>query len=502
MQVCRSVVFSLVVGCAAVGNAAVDTSPSLFFGDGQAASADFPLEVPSAGVTAAYDLTTIPDDSVPAASDALEEVVPEGGSIPDLNPRSLGWNLDLTGYSEHPRVAWYLQYFQKRGRNWMSQWLDRGAPYLPMIRGRLKEAKLPSELAYIALIESGYANNAVSRAGAVGMWQFMPATARAYGLRVDRLVDERRDPQKATDAAVRHLRDLTEQFGSPYLAAAAYNAGAGRITRGLDRLRRLGDEEEPSRPLSSALAPGAGLSRGARLELPRATAPPDALREGRAADADFFRLSDADLLAPETSNYVPKLIAAAIIASDPSRYGFPDSTGGGPSCDSIVVRKATRLASLAHAIGIPASRLQQMNPQYVRGVTPSRTPSPIRLPRGTAEKAIAYVARAEDAFVSFAATPGLGLGREARPADPEVGPPARLGRVPSPSTRGQHVLVRKGETLAMIARRFGVGERELRKTNALPAWYKLRPGQILRLPGWVNSATEQSGNPTVPRDEG
>ena len=171
----------------------------------------------------------------------------------------------------------------------MAVLLERGARYEPMIRERFEAEGLPSDLCYLALIESGYSSEAVSRSYAVGMWQFMRGTGRGYGLRVDSWVDERRDMVKATDAAARHLRDLRARFGSLYLAAAAYNAGAGTVSRG---------------PRQAGAAP-----RSWR-------------RRKRRGDAAFFRLAESNLLTAETQDYVPKLIAAAIIAKQPARYGF------------------------------------------------------------------------------------------------------------------------------------------------------------------------------------
>ena len=164
----------------------------------------------------------------------------------------------------------------------MSIWLNRMPRYEPMIRERLQREGLPGDLVYLALIESGFSNTATSRAKAVGMWQFMKATGKHYGLRVDSWVDERRDPYKATDAAARHLRDLNERFGSLYLAAAAYNAG---------------------------VAAGSRADSGGCRD--------DDDGEGLASDATFFRLYDTKLLRRETKDYVPKLIAAALIAKEP-----------------------------------------------------------------------------------------------------------------------------------------------------------------------------------------
>ena len=182
-------------------------------------------------------------------------------------------------------MQYYLDFFQGRGRERMAIWLTRMPRYEAMIRERLQRENLPGDLVYLALIESGFSNTATSRAKAVGMWQFMKATGKGYGLRVDSWVDERRDPFRATDAAARHLRDLNRRFNSLYLAAAAYNAGSGKVSRGL---RRLPDDESDSAN----------------------------------SDATFFRLYDTKLLRRETKDYVPKLIAAALIAKQPQRYGF------------------------------------------------------------------------------------------------------------------------------------------------------------------------------------
>src|SRR2546430_7957871 len=158
-----------------------------------------------------------------------------------------------------------------------------------MIRERLRARGLPEDLVYLTLIESGLSNTAVSRARAVGMWQFIAGTGRMYGLEIDPWLDERRDPFKATDAAVSHLQDLVQRLGSVYLAAAAYNAGAGRIEREVARL------------------PGGGRGAGGESD--------------SVDDQTFFQIADRRNLRRETRDYVPKLIAAAPIAKQPARYG-------------------------------------------------------------------------------------------------------------------------------------------------------------------------------------
>src|SRR6185503_3397317 len=195
------------------------------------------------------------------------------------------------------------------------------------------------------LIESGFSNAATSRAKAVGMWQFMKGTAKMYGLRVDSWDDERRDPYKATDAAVRHLGDLNRRFGSLYLAAAAYNAGSGKVSRGLVRL-------------------------------------PDEESDSINSDATFFRLYDTKWLRRETKDYVPKLIAAALIAKQPRRYGFNPARGEPATYDSIVVPDMTGLDVLARLADTTVAGIREMNPQYLRLATPPGTRSIVRRPAG------------------------------------------------------------------------------------------------------------------------
>jgi membrane-bound lytic murein transglycosylase D len=180
-----------------------------------------------------------------ASSAAASDVEP-------LEAEDVTWDIDVSTYATHPRVQYYLSYFKRMPADRMAVMLERGARYEPMIRERFEAEGLPGDLFYLALIESGYSSEAVSRAYAVGMWQFMRRTGRGYGLRVDTWVDERRDPVKATDAAARHLRDLRERFGSLYLAAAAYNAGAGKVSRSLGKLEPIEVAEEVARAIESA----------------------------------------------------------------------------------------------------------------------------------------------------------------------------------------------------------------------------------------------------------
>jgi membrane-bound lytic murein transglycosylase D len=393
------------------------------------------------------------------------------------------WDLDVRTYASHPRVRHYLSYFQAMPPNLLAVVLERGAHYEPMIRERLAAEGLPGDLVYLALIESGYSSEAVSRAYAVGMWQFMRGTGRGYGLRVDTWVDERRDPVKSTDAAARHLRDLRKRFGSLYLAAAAYNAGAGKVSRSLDRLESA---EE--------------------LEAKEDT-----------GNAAFFRLAESDLLTRETRDYVPKLIAAAIIAKQPARYGITTTPVPPFAYDSLVVTDATGLDVVAQLAGVTLGEIRDLNPQYLRLATPPRTTSVIRLPVGTGDAtADGYAKLAPDERVQYlahvvrrrerpstiaanyripladlrAANPGLGSRPRAgtRLVIPAVAIPSAIAVRAAGDRRPHHSgarthRVRRGETLTGIARRYRVSLTALKRANAIRNEHALQAGARLRIPG-------------------
>ena len=187
-----------------------------------------------------------------------------------------GLDLDVN----HKQVDSWVHRFSTSLKGDFQLSLDRMGKYDDMILAKLDERKMPRELIYLAMIESNFNPTAKSRVKAVGMWQFMSATARQYGLTVGRHVDERKDPEKATDAALTYLAKLHDRFGSWYLAAAAYNSGAGTVSKAM------------------------------RKVLGRTTG----------TDEDFFRIARA--LPKETRDYVPKLIASAKVGSDPARYGL------------------------------------------------------------------------------------------------------------------------------------------------------------------------------------
>ena len=420
-------------------------------------------------------------DLQPDSSD--REDVPAGDDLGPAGAKALTnapatFDIDVQRFNSHNRVQYYLDFFRGPARERFGIWLARMPRYEPMIRRRLQEAGLPGDLVYLALIESGFSNTATSRARAVGMWQFMKGTARLYGMRIDRWVDDRRNPIKATDAAARHLKDLTQMFGSYYLAAAAYNAGAGRVSRGLNRLPDDDNDTIPS-------------------------------------DATFFRLYDTKLLRRETKDYVPKLIAAAMIAKEPAKYGFPTlAVEGQASYDSIVVPDQTGLDVIARLADTTMSAVRELNPEYLRLTTPPGVASVVRLPAGRGEatavafgelpagKRVSYrehVVQAGQTLGGLAKKYGVGTADivasnprlrsrtlragqrliipTAGPLPPEV---ARQLAAPEPSEADFH-RVRRGETLRLIAGRYGVTQHQLQAWNRLGKGTKVRSGQRLRV---------------------
>jgi membrane-bound lytic murein transglycosylase D len=189
--------------------------------------------------------------------------------------------LDLPNLA-HPRVDSWVKRFTTTQRQSFATYLKRMTRYEPMISRKLAAREMPQGLIYLAMIESGFNPTAKSRVAATGLWQFMRGTGRQYGLRVSGRVDERKNPDRATDAALEYLSDLYDRFGSWYLAAAAYNTGPGRVSRVLKQVT--------------------GKRKG--------------------TDADYYRI--ANRLPRETREYVPKMIAAARIGSNPQQYGFAD----------------------------------------------------------------------------------------------------------------------------------------------------------------------------------
>ena len=404
--------------------------------------------------------------------------MPEGGvATDDAEP---SWDIDVESYETHERVAHYIDVFTGRGRESFINWLVRGTRYEPMIRDIFREQGIPEDMYYLGLVESGYDADAYSRAAAVGMWQFMTATARSVGLRVDWWVDDRRDPVRATRAAARYLTDLRDQFGSLYLAAAAYNGGPGRVSRGLTR---FADD-----------------------------------MEGLDGEDRFFALAEHDYLRAETRNYVPQLVAAALIAKEPDRFGVSFNALPPFAYDSVQVPGGTPLAAAARAVEIPVDSLVELNRRVLRGVTPPGDSFELRLPSGLAVKFDSAFAALPDSVrhgfttvkskkgqtaASLAKAHGIssrllgqynpGLSKlrngQLRAGQSVLIPTAATllaaRDVPDPSierygTSARVHVVKRGENLSVIARKYHTTVRALKRANGLTK-STIYPGQRLRI---------------------
>jgi membrane-bound lytic murein transglycosylase D len=246
-----------------------------------------------------------PDDLDPAGKDALSRL-----QLPDF------------GVAITRSALRYVRFLTRttRGRDMFETWLKRSGRYTEMIQQSLRESRLPEDLIWVAMIESGFDPRARSEAGAVGLWQFMPSTGEVYGLEVTRFVDDRKNPIEATTAATHHLRDLHERFGSWDLAFAAYNMGYEQL---LERIDRYGT-------------------------------------------TDFAELARQRALPSETAAYVPKIIAAALVANNLERYGFDDVKVYEPMHTAeLSVPGGTPIKTIAKAAGISTSALQKYNPHLL-----------------------------------------------------------------------------------------------------------------------------------------
>ncbi len=371
-------------------------------------------------------------------------------------------------------VLFWLESFQTREAGLMREGLTRMGRYRGMVEDELAARRLPPSLAFLPIVESWYIPTAISWVGAGGLWQFMAPTARGMGLQVTRLVDERRDPFLATPLALDFLESLHQQFGSWFLALAAYNGGPGRVQR---LLRRH--------------APGAeghdGLFLDVREDLPR-----------------------------ETRNFVPRFLAAALIARDPEAYGFGDVTPESPlAFDVVKVPDATSLDVVAQAAGVDQREVEALNPQLLRGFTPAGVATSLKLPSGVGPEFQENFARippdervtflehyvrsgetlthiARDYSVSVAdlqaANPRISprrmqIGqRVVVPKSPSARQALRVGS--SGSSDGGEVRVyrvRAGDTLSAIAYRNGVSVRDLLRWNDLTWEAVIRPGDEVKI---------------------
>ncbi len=357
-----------------------------------------------------------------------------------------------------------INLYQGRLREWFSQALARGGRYLPFIRKVFAEEGIPQDLAYTALVESAFKNTALSRAKARGMWQFIPATGRRFGLQQDWWVDERGDFEKATRAAARYLEELHGIFGDWNLALAAYNAGESKIVRGIERYQVY----------------------------------------------DFWSLARTSGIRRETKNYVPMIHAAIVVAKSPDRYGFTVEADPELAFETVTVEGAVDLRTVAECAGASLDDVRTLNPALRRLAIPAGRSFTVRVPSGTAatagqcledlpaEKRASFrthvVARGQTLATiarrygtrpeDIAQANGLSMHRTlARGTELIIPIPARpVPAAPTPVAQARasaalagadasadrvRYRIRPGDTLGSIADRYGVTVREIQTWNGL-----------------------------------
>lgn len=389
------------------------------------------------------------------------------------------------------RVEFWLNYFQTRGRKYFAAWMSRSGKYIPMMKEILIENGLPQDLVYLSMIESGFKPYAYSHAHASGLWQFIRRTGQHYGLNANWWYDERRDPEKSTLAAAAHLKDLYDYFNNWYLAAAGYNAGQYKIIRAIKRYNT----------------------------------------------EDFWEMSRFSYLKPETKNYVPKIIAAAMVAKNPEKYGFTDIAYEEPLIyDKVIIEKPTELAVVAKYIGTSKKDLENLNPELLRGVTPPNYPNyELKIPHGKKERFVAayddikkydvvlhsqHQVRSGENLSTIGKRYGLSYQkimaannmRSTRiRAGQKLVIPSKSGysssaaaRNPAPAVNknASHYTMRRGDTLWSVSRRFGVSISQLRSWNNIENASAVRAGTRLNLKAQATTvakpaaqvAQQQEGN--------
>ncbi len=347
---------------------------------------------PLTGVTARFT-----DLLVPPAEVAQVTPSPEEQDSDEVTAYNVPIVLD-------PSVQGHIRFFNVSIRNRFEQWLIRLSHYRPLVDSIFSEFQLPSDLIYLSLVESGFNPHAYSRARAAGPWQFMKGTAKVYGLRVDSYVDERRDPVKSTVAAARYLRDLYDLFGTWPLAMAAYNAGEGKVMRAL-----------------------------------------------HTAQAESFSdIAKTRLIRRETKEYVPRFMAATIIAKNPDRYGFPQNETRPHQFEEVVVGRPIHFKAIANLTGISYQELKVLNPELRRDATPPDDPEyRLKVPTGTRERVEQLLHRAPTHKFAPLSVSGKGRQIKREPDSPKW------------------YRVRVGDSLEKIAKRFKISVKSLQAKNNL-----------------------------------
>ena len=388
--------------------------------------------------------------SEPAPIDEANEVTP----AVDPNVKAKAEAEIKSTHSDLPlmmtdQVAGYINFFSNRGRGTLERALVRSGRYETMIHRILREEGVPQDLIYLAQAESGFHPLAVSRAGARGMWQFMGSRAKGYGLERSWWVDDRQDPEKATRAAARHLKDLYAQFGDWYLAMAAYNSGPGTVQSAVKRT----------------------------------------------GYADFWELYRRNVLPKETRNYVPIIVAVTIMAKNPGQYGLEDVEREKPiAFDTVRITYPIDLRLVSECVDASVADLQDLNPSLLRMTTPKDREFDLHIPAGSRERFETAVAsippdmrvwwryhkvQPGESLAAVAKTYHTTPKAIAEANNLEDGPlqedskliiPIAPGKYSESSTYTRRITryrVRKGDTVQTVAENFGVPPNMVRSWNHL-----------------------------------
>ncbi len=320
--------------------------------------------------------------------------------------------LEIIPTELNANVDKWINYFQGRGRPHMERYLLRSTRYEALMKKVLRDNKLPEDLFYIALIESGFSSSAFSHASAVGYWQFIRGTGKMYKLQIDQLIDERRDPVLSTQAAAEYFKDLYARFDSWYLAMASYNVGEGRVARAVKKYKTK----------------------------------------------DFWALTKIKRALPrETDDYIPKYIAAKLIAKNPDKYGFEGIDYMPPiEFDHITLDKPVNLRLMAEKMNINYEDFKALNPKYKGEIAPvdGSNVLGLRIPPGSTEIAMNAAKESYSDKVEFVAD------------QDEIQP----------------YKIRRGDTFSTVARRYRTTVAYLRDINDFPRKKKLRVGQKIFVP--------------------
>jgi membrane-bound lytic murein transglycosylase D len=322
-------------------------------------------------------------------------------------------------------IQQFINYFQGRGRSTMETGIRRSGQFMTMARRIFREEGVPEDITWLGQIESGWRPTARSWAAASGLWQFIPGTGQTYGLRQTAWIDERNGFEKATRASAKYLKDLFNHFGDWELAMAAYNTGQGNIDRAISR----------------------------------------------AGSRSFWKIYP--YIARETSNYVPSILAAILIAKNPEKYGFRTIRPDAPlSYDVVQVPSATSLSLIAQATNVSTDYIRMLNPELRRDTTPRGEAYQVRIPAGKANQFVAALKGIPIEKRDAASNNVQFTGYSRAKADSST--PAAPGLM--------KIKARAGDTPAKLAERYNISAEEVAKLNQIGVNSELTAGQEVRLP--------------------